>query len=229
MDFSPSKPWLSDALATLAEALALGATLTLDIDPGELSAGFRFVPGRGEARGNAEVFLFDTASGGAGYAAEVGEDLRNVLSRTQQLLSECSANCERSCTSCLRHYGNRLLHPRLDRRLALDLLRYGLTGDAPAIRSVQEQSTSLRPLGDLLRLAGWQVGTSDAIPLRVTPPLMTSGKPVSIGLYPSLLSHSAAAEHHPVAAKGGGLIVTDYLIQRDLPTAFLLVSQMSQR
>lgn len=229
MDFSPSKPWLSDALATLAEALALGATLTLDIDPGELSAGFRLLPGRGEARGNAEVFLYDTASGGAGYAAEAGEDLRNVLNRTQQLLSDCPNDCERSCTACLRHYGNRFLHPRLDRKLALDLIRYGLTGDAPAIPSVQEQATSLQPLKNLLDLAGWQVAMSSKVPLLATPPPAIGGKSVSIGLYPGLLSVSAADEKHPVAAVDGRLLLADYMVQRDLPTAFLRVSQSSQR
>jgi hypothetical protein len=44
LDFSPHQPWLYDTLATLAEALALGASLYLNIDPGELSAGFRLLP-----------------------------------------------------------------------------------------------------------------------------------------------------------------------------------------
>src|SRR5690606_14912905 len=121
-DFSPEQPWLYDALATFSEALCLGASLHLDIDPAELSAGFRLLPGLAElAGGVAEVYLYDTASGGAGYAADAGEDLDAVLQRTADVLDHCPAGCERSCTKCLRHYGNRFLHGRLDRRLAADL------------------------------------------------------------------------------------------------------------
>jgi hypothetical protein len=115
MDFNPELPWVNDALATCSEAVALGSSLGLSIDPGELSSGYRFVPAAHGGIGTAEIYLFDTASGGAGYAYEVGRNLRAMLPRIEELLTVCPAHCERSCTKCLRHYGNRFLHPRLDR------------------------------------------------------------------------------------------------------------------
>jgi hypothetical protein len=229
MDFSPRQPWLSDALATVSEAFALAATLTLDIDPGELSAGFRLLPGQGEARGNVEIFLYDTASGGAGYAAEAGDDLQSVLRRTEELLASCPAQCERSCTSCLRHYGNRFLHTRLDRRLGLELLRYGMRGEVPTIADEEHQRAMLEPLKDLLELGGWNEQKARGIPLVISPPPTAEGKAVSIGVFPSLLAENFARTEHPVGATVTGLLLRDYILQRDLPTTFQNAGQASRR
>ena len=176
LDFSPTQPWLFDALGTLAEAIALGASLHLDIDPGELSAGFRLLPSLGDEKGLAELFLYDTASGGAGYAYEAGEELAAVLDRTEDLLRDCPAGCERSCTKCLRHYGNRFLHARLDRRLGLQLLRYARYGEVPAIATSARQVQTLTPLARFLELEGWQVltGSKDG---SVTIPLLATSPP----------------------------------------------------
>jgi hypothetical protein len=114
----------------------LGAGLHLDIDPGELSSGFRLLPPRDNEKGQAELYLFDTSSGGAGYAAEAGAELPTVLERTAQLLLSCPAGCERSCHNCLRHYGNRFLHPQLDRRLAALCLEYARFGTMPTMKSL---------------------------------------------------------------------------------------------
>ena len=221
LDFSPAQPWLYDALATLAEALALGASLHLDIDPGELSAGFRLIPSLGDENGNAELYLFDTASGGAGYAADAGEQLNAVLDETQQLLEVCPAECERSCTKCLRHYGNRFLHGRLDRRLALTLLRYARLDQTPAVAPLSQQAATLAPLMRFLELEGWQL-TSAAeshAPATATSP---SGAVVALGTYPSLLASDEAERVHPLAQSAGGRVVLlpDYLIERDLPSAY---------
>ena len=89
-DFSPDMPWLRDALTTFAEAFALGASLQLDIDPGELSAGFRILASTGDENGNLEIFLYDTTSGGAGYAYEAGENLIAVLERTKLFIESLS-------------------------------------------------------------------------------------------------------------------------------------------
>ena len=154
MDFSPEQPWLYDALSTCAEGMALGASLGLSIDPGELSSGFRLVPSSEDGIGAAEIYLFDTASGGAGYAYEVGLHLEEMLGHVEGLLSSCPGGCERSCTKCMRHYGNRFLHPRLDRRLGLQLLRYARVGEEPAIASLEEQRKTLAPLARFLELEG---------------------------------------------------------------------------
>lgn len=217
-DFQPSQPWLYDALATLCEALALGASLHLDIDPGELSAGFRLLPALVDGdEGVAEIYLFDTASGGAGYAAEAGEKLQQVLDRTEELLRECPAKCERSCTQCLRHYGNRFLHGRLDRRLALQLIRFFRAGERPAFASAAEQQRILRPLSRFLELEGWTTTTDETGALRCTGP-----RSMTIAIFPALLSSGAAQSDHPTIGPQGSprVILPDYVVEHDLPSAY---------
>jgi len=218
LDFQPEQPWLYDALATLSEALSLGASLELDIDPGEVSAGFRLLPGLEEGEvGLAEIYLFDTSSGGAGYAAEAGEKLSLVLDRTEALLRHCPDHCERSCTSCLRHYGNRFLHGRLDRRLGLQLLRYFRFGEAPKLPQPEAQVRTLSPLAHFLELEGWTT-TADSVGA-----LRCQGlREMVIGVYPALLSLDAASSLHPVEADGGirRVLLPDYLVEHDLPSAY---------
>ena len=90
-DFSPEQLWLYDALITLSEALCLGASLHLDIDPAELSAGFRLLPGLDSQDGGvAEVYLYDTAS--------VAPD---TLPTRAQILMQCSAGRWMSLSTAL--------------------------------------------------------------------------------------------------------------------------------
>lgn len=218
LDFQPEQPWLYDALATLAEALALGASLHLDIDPGELSAGFRLLPALVDSdQGMAEIYLFDTASGGAGYAADAGGQLQQVLDRTEELLRVCPGGCERSCTKCLRHYGNRFLHGRLDRRLALQLLRYFRTGEVPAFPSPSEQTRVLRPLARFLELEGWTTEADTSGALRCEGP-----SSMTIGIYPALLANDIAETSHLTVAPSDAprVILPDYLVEHDLPSAY---------
>jgi hypothetical protein len=229
IDYSPSQPWLHDALNSLAEALALGASLHLDIDPGELSSGYRLVPARGNEEGAAEIFLFDTASGGAGYAAEAGAQLSDVLNRTEKLLEICpNQSCDRSCTDCLRHYGNRFLHPRLDRYLAFDLLRYARRGEIPDLGSAAQQSLTLEPLARFLELEGWRISIDAVqdgmrVPLLATAP---SGVSVALGTYPALISGLHARQTHPLAyfSLHTFMILPDYVVERDLPAAYQYIT-----
>jgi hypothetical protein len=219
MDFSPERPWVNDALATCAEAVALGSSLGLSIDPGELSSGYRFVPATHGGAGTAEIYLFDTASGGAGYAYEVGRNLQAMLPRIEELLTVCPAHCERSCTKCLRHYGNRFLHPRLDRRLGLQFLRYARFSEQPAIPFAEAQRKTLEPLARFLQLEGWTLRWDDTA-LLATP--VDGSKSVAIGTYPALLSKTEAEKRHPLLHGPGGtrILLPDYLVERDLPSAY---------
>ncbi len=147
--YQPDAPWLHDGLRTLAEALVLAASRHLDIDPGELSANYRLVDlshEDGPVRAAADIYLYDTASGGAGYAAEAGEKLDAIMKAALTLLDECPARCERSCTACLRHYGNRFWHEQLDRRLAAQLILYATEGIAPSIGDHATQRRYLTPV-----------------------------------------------------------------------------------
>jgi ATP-dependent helicase YprA (DUF1998 family) len=218
LGFQPEQPWLYDALATLAEALAIGASLHLDIDPGELSAGFRLLPALAEGeKGVAELYLFDTASGGAGYAADAGQQLQKVLDSTEILLQRCPGHCEKSCTKCLRHYGNRFLHGRLDRRLAIQLLRYFRTGAIPEFASAAEQSRILRPLARFLELEGWRIEFRPDGALRCVGP-----RSMTLGVFPSLIACDVAEANHPIVASGEQMhmLLPDYLVEHDLPSAY---------
>lgn len=221
LDFLPEQPWLYDALATLAEALSLGASLYLDVDPGELSAGFRLLPPLvDDDQGVAEIYLFDTASGGAGYAADAGAHLQHVLDKTERLLLECVGKCERSCTQCLRHYGNRFLHGRLDRRLALRLLRFFRTGAAPPFASPMEQARVLRPLARFLELEGWTTTTDSTGALHCA-----GASSMTIGVYPALLSSDIAETDHPTPRAGTRrVLLPDYLVEHDLPSAYQMAT-----
>ena len=128
------EPWFETACQSLSEALVIGATRTLTIDPRELSGNYRVLGPTVEdvnigITGYVEFFLYDTTSGGAGFSSNVFERFEEVLRTTKILLSECE--CEQSCPSCLRTYTNRIWHEKLDRNLALDLLNYLSTGTLP--------------------------------------------------------------------------------------------------
>jgi hypothetical protein len=225
LDFQPDQPWLYDALATLAEALALGASLHLDIDPGELSAGFRLLQALTEGElGLAELYLFDTASGGAGYAADAGEQLSQVLDRTEELLRVCPGDCERSCTKCLRHYGNRFLHDRLDRRLAFQLLQFFRTGAIPPFASAAGQSQTLRPLARFLELEGWTTTTDSSGGLVCSGP-----RAITVGVYPALVAGDVAEATHPTTSSGRAsrVLLPDYLVEHDLPSAYQRATGLS--
>lgn len=216
----PLAPWLQDALVTLAEALAKGTSLELDIDPGEIAGGFRFLtPGSGKAR-EAEIFLYDKASGGAGYAFEAGSCLDKILDRTEVLLDVCENHCERSCTHCLRHYGNRFLHERLDRKLAYQLLRFLRNGVVPQPCSLDEQRQILQPLQAYLELEGVAVKGRVFAGLQILE-VTEAGSSYQVAAAPSLLRREMA---HSLLGREGAVpgkvrVVEEYLIQRDLPTA----------
>lgn len=221
----PLSPWLQDALLTLAESLVKGATLTLDIDPGELAAGYRFLtplPGAPTAAAReVEIFLYDTAAGGAGYSSEAEASMERVLDRTERLLSECRGKCETSCTECLRHYGNRFVHERLDRRLALYLLQFLRTGTLPALESIAVQHEALRPLRHFLELEGAAVSTTEVGGLGILQVAEAGGGRYLVGAIPSLLSrhHLPEALGNLMNASAQVRSVEEYLIRHDLPAA----------
>jgi len=232
--YDPQYPWLHSALRSTAEAIALAASLHLDIDPGELSAGYRLISPTPDyspdTQALADIYLYDTAAGGAGYAAEAGDQLDRVLERALNLLKECPAICARSCTNCLRHYGNRIWHGSLDRHLAAQLIEFAYSGDPPSIPAAAVQSEQLAPLQRFLELEGWRcernlrVGDS-VIPLALTGAprgALMPHRPLIVGTYPSLLDSTWSEANHPLAVMGLPVILlNDYVVDRDLPTAHL--------
>jgi hypothetical protein len=199
---------ISNALQSLAEAFVLGISQELDIDIREINAGFRFVRVGDEHL--ADIFVYDTISGGAGYATQAGELFEAVMTRAETLLSRCTRSA--SCDKCLRHYGNRFHHSILDRRLALDLLRYVRDGYVPAAPSYDEQRATLEPLKEMMLLAGWSEDPSPVAPCAV----MHQGRRVQVFSFPSLVEPA----HYGFALGASQFAFSAFELARDLPGAF---------
>jgi ATP-dependent helicase YprA (DUF1998 family) len=198
---------MEDALQTLCDALTLSIARVLDVDSREVSAGFRF--GNDGTSEFADIFVYDTLSGGAGYAIEASKTFVSVFEEAIDLMATCT--CSASCEKCLRHYGNRFHHPNLDRFLGLDLAHYVLEGKIPEELSSAQRKDVLMPLVEMIKLAGWEVSEKDE-----AVEVAYQGKRFMLSACPSL----RACE--PRVRDGGvtGLTFTPYELSRDLPSAF---------
>ncbi|MFL0241975.1 DUF1998 domain-containing protein [Mycobacterium sp. SMC-17] len=120
------------ALRTIAEALTIAATDRLEIEAAEIQAEFR--PALTQNAGNgleAEIYLYDTLPGGAGFTRRLSTLDRVLYEDTLARLEQCPADCDESCYRCLRSFRNRFEHGLLDRRVGASLLRYLLDGTPP--------------------------------------------------------------------------------------------------
>ena len=142
---------IREAVRSFSEALVGAACRHLDIDTRELKAGFRFLENQGDRC--ADVFLYDSLAGGAGYANLTAGSIDEILQLTQASLNECS--CSSSCTRCLRNYDNRLYHSALNRFLALDFLNYLRYGRCPVPLDADQEVRAFAPLAEMLALEGW--------------------------------------------------------------------------
>lgn len=81
----------------------------------------------------AEIFLYDTLPGGAGFTSQLPEKAETLFRAALNLLRNCEGHCDSSCYRCLRSYKNKFEHGMLDRRLGGDLVAYLLDGTIPAL------------------------------------------------------------------------------------------------
>ena len=213
---------LEGGLRSFAEGLLLAASRQLDIDAAELSAGYRLLPRDGGGPLRADIYLFDTLSGGAGYAEQAGQELDAVLGRLDDLLTGCV--CDTSCQSCLRHYGNRFWHESLDRRLAVALLDYLRHSRFPRTDDLDAQVVRLAQLRDMLLLDGYQAETNVVVQDVRVPLLVTHGeRTLAVGTYHGLLADQSSAFQHPLDVLRGPdrdiLLLSDFRVSRNLPAA----------
>ena len=77
----------------------------------------------------------------------------------------------------------------------------------------------MEPLARFLQLEGWTLAWADAA-LLATP--VGGSKSIAIGTYPALLSKAEAEKRHPLMHSPGGtrVLLPDYLVERDLPSAY---------
>jgi ATP-dependent helicase YprA (DUF1998 family) len=122
------------ALRTICEAVTKAACARLELEANELQAEYRpALTPEGRAGLEAEIYIYDTLPGGAGFAKRVGEIGLPVFEDALKLLEECPDNCDRSCYRCLRSYKNKFEHDLLDRHLGASLLRFLLHNTAPTL------------------------------------------------------------------------------------------------
>lgn len=152
------------ALRTCAEALTLAAARLLEIEPGELQAEYRPALTGPQQNWSAEIYLYDTLAGGAGFAA-MAADLGTALFREAlRLLENCPASCDQSCYRCLRSFKNRFEHRLLDRHVGAGLLRYMLTEGGVEIPTLRTEAATTRLFEDLARL-GLDLTVTRDVPL----------------------------------------------------------------
>ncbi len=117
------------ALRTVSEALAAAACQLLELEPGELMAEFRpALTPAGTTGLEAEVFLYDTLPGGAGFSTQLAQSPAELLQQALDLLMNCEECCDASCYRCLRSFKNKFEHRILDRHVGAQLLRFLIDG-----------------------------------------------------------------------------------------------------
>lgn len=141
---------LNRAGQSLAEALRLAACQELDIEFTELVTGYRIRQNPGGDY--VDVYLYDSLSSGAGYAASMKSQIHTLLSKTRDLLEGCT--CESACHKCLKHYRNQFVHGMLDRKAALNLLDWGEKAQLPPELAPMQQKEILSPLFRILQRSG---------------------------------------------------------------------------
>lgn len=220
------------ALRTLSEALTIAATNRLEIEPGELQAEYRPALSPGGHEGlEAEIYLYDTLAGGAGFARRVGELGTAVFEDAIHLLEDCPAMCDSSCYRCLRSFKNRFEHALLDRHLGASLLRYLVRGEAPTLDKFRLEQAADRLFEDLSRQGDsavtWHRNAGVDVPGigRVEAPILarSGGRAYIIGVHGPLTPDTASDEALRDAKEYGSVVpvilVDDIMISRNLPRA----------
>jgi hypothetical protein len=140
------------ALRTISEALTKAACMRLELEASELQAEYRpALTAAGREGREAEIYLYDTLSGGAGFAKRVGQLGLSVFEDALKILEKCPGECDRSCYRCLRSYKNKFEHDLLDRYIGASLLRFLIHGDYPTLDSNRYDSITSLLFEDLRR------------------------------------------------------------------------------
>ena len=120
--------------------------------PGELMAEYRpSLTPEGRDGLEAEIFLYDTLPGGAGFASQLVDRGPELFQRALKLMKTCPENCDASCYRCLRSFKNKFEHRLLDRHVGAELVEYLLTGNLPEFDAQRLQSSTTLLYNDLLR------------------------------------------------------------------------------
>lgn len=141
--------WLIPALTTFSEALSLAASHELDVEFSDIKSGYRIR--KSGINTYADVYLYDSLSSGAGYAARVAKLIDAVLDRMDDMFHRCT--CASSCPNCLQHFWNQRVHDKLDRVLGNDFLQFVRYGK---LETVVPDKKVKRYLDEINQIAAFQ-------------------------------------------------------------------------
>ena len=165
MSLKPGHTSTVVALRTASEALATAACQLLELEPGEVMAEFRpALTPEGTTGLEAEIFLYDTLPGGAGFSAQVAESPVDLFRAALDLLTNCQESCDASCYRCLRSFKNKFEHSLLDRHVGAQLLQYLINGQLTEFSKTRLDSSTALLCSDLQRQSvdgtRFDIGTS---------------------------------------------------------------------
>ncbi len=146
IDTSKDNLWLKSATTSLTEALKLATSRVLDVEFNDIKAGYRIR--HYDERVYVDIFLYDSLSSGAGYAFQISNCLDELFQTTKELLKTCS--CESACHDCLKNFWNQGQQALLNRKEALDLLRWTTEGEMPPMYSINKQEELFLPIKSVL-------------------------------------------------------------------------------
>jgi ATP-dependent helicase YprA (DUF1998 family) len=231
------------ALRTLCEALAKAACTKLELEPSELQAEYRAaLTAQGRDGKEAEIYLYDTLPGGAGFAQRVGGLGLAVFEEALEILENCPDHCDRSCYRCLRSYKNKFEHDLLDRQLGASLLRFLLTGAEPKLEGARIQQATDVLCQDLERqgLEGLTIERNVIVRVpgmddKLAPILVTGkdGMRLVVALYgpltPDEPHDEGLRELRDVSANPRLHLVDELVVRKNLPRATAdLISVLAQ-
>jgi hypothetical protein len=216
-------------LRTVSEVIAKAGSQMLEIEPSELMAEYRpSLTAEGRDGLKAEIFLYDTLAGGAGFSNQLVGRGTELLQRALQLVNACHASCYR----CLRSFKNKFEHVLLDRRVGTELLEYLLTGQLPEFNLARLQKSTSWLSNDLRRQAEPGLTYQDSVQVAVgkgasvTVPILATrkdGKHFAIALSdPLTTGHPADANLLQLPKTAGApelIIVNELLVRAHLPAA----------
>lgn len=154
------------ALRTVSEALAKAACQLLEIESGELMAEFRPALTPAGASGlEAEIFLYDTLPGGAGFSSQLADRGMDLFQRALYLMKTCPEDCDGSCYRCLRSFKNKFEHCLLDRHVGAELLEYLLNGEQPGFNEARLRASTALLRNDLQRQTDGSVEFDADVPV----------------------------------------------------------------
>lgn len=221
------------ALRSVSEALTKAACARLELEATELQAEYRpALTAAGREGLEAEIYLYDTLPGGAGFARRVGQLGLKVFEEALQVLEVCSDNCDRSCYRCLRSYKNKFEHDLLDRHLGAGLLRFLLHGSYPTLDSERLAASTTMLFEDLHRqnLEGVTIDRNHSMTLpglgQVTAPIYVkraTGSEFIVGLHGALTpdepTDPTLREVKEFCPSVAVLLCDELVVRRNLPAA----------